>query len=65
MGLVDRIATADLKFRLVIGASTLAFSLVFVSLAFGLQSKTGVQLGIVFGTVAAVAAAYVTIPRLP
>ncbi|WP_265110882.1 hypothetical protein [Halosolutus halophilus] len=61
----EQIAIADLKFRVVIVASTLAFSTVFVPLNFGLQSKMGMQLGVVLGVVSAVATAYFTVKRLP
>jgi hypothetical protein len=59
--LFDRIASSDLKLRVLLGASAMAFAPVFGFFAFELRN---VVLGVVFGATAAVAMGVVVAKQL-
>ncbi|OYR59950.1 hypothetical protein EXE48_09200 [Halorubrum sp. ASP1] len=58
MGALERIAASDLKLRVVIGGAAVTFATIFAGLSFGLQSTTGLALGVVVGIIASFAVGY-------
>ncbi|MFC6723653.1 hypothetical protein ACFQE1_04470 [Halobium palmae] len=60
----ETVGASDLKFRAIVGSSAIAFAIVFASFSFGLETQTGVVLGIVFGIIAAGVIGYFVTKKL-